>query len=807
MEDSEFDPSHQSLLTDLNSPKNGSRFDESLAALREAAAHNNPRETRLARLLSLRDKLLNATEPAEAELILSQSLAEVGPYGADPEFESALTEIQTEVFACRSAVNASHEHRIAECIDHCDNILRQKPNHVLFLGLKVQAKAADFSSQMAALAHIRALVDCGPLAEAQAAIKKAAARFPDSSELWDLDFDLRAKAIEVRNRVERGEEQLKDGNFEGAAKSFSDAFHLLPFDNALKDRIVGVLHLFAKTIAAIDWQSAEKALDLVPLIEPECAAPEEIVAAIRQAKLHDRADRPAVTDHPAELMPEVLQTSAANASATSVANEPAADASVDSTVIDIGPPPGRRSLRYVLAICAVAAMLFLVIRLVAFHDDSEKQTAVPADITPGSLRVHANVPDVSVLINQRKYELPGGALTAEIALAPATYQIRVTHPGYADFGPVTATINPGGSMSLDLHLKPNPAALEISSAEPGIQVSLDGKQLGEVPKSGTLITEVAPGQHSVELTREGFTPIEFVRFFSSGEAATLTGRDVELQSTDARVLPEKHVEASASAALPSKPAVAAQPAPQEVQQTAWQHADKHDAHSLQAFVTAYPDSPYATQARDQLQLLAENDDWNTLDRSNRTAVAAFLANHPSGAHASAATALAADLDRRSAQAEAQRQEENAWQAVPKDNRQAIEAYIAKYPLSRHREEAQRAMGKISSLEANRAESAAVLDVLNRFAAAWNAKDLKQIASIQHDLDIHQLKTQLAPVKSVVMKISPVMEPQIDGKQATVVCRRQASETFSDGSTRQNPASIVTYVLTKQGSVWSIEHAH
>jgi ketosteroid isomerase-like protein len=128
-------------------------------------------------------------------------------------------------------------------------------------------------------------------------------------------------------------------------------------------------------------------------------------------------------------------------------------------------------------------------------------------------------------------------------------------------------------------------------------------------------------------------------------------------------------------------------------------------------------------------------------------------------------------------------------------------------MSRHRDEAKRAMGKIASLEANRAESAAVLDVLNRFAAAWNAKDFKQIASIQHDLDIRQLKTQLAPVKSVVMKISPVMEPQIDGKQATVVCRRQASETFSDGSTRQNPASIVTYVLTKQGAVWSIEHAH
>jgi hypothetical protein len=794
MEASEFDPSRQSLLADVNPPNNGSRFDESLAALREAAAHNNPRETPLARLLSLRDKLLNATEPAEAELILSQSLAEAGPFRADPEFATALTEIETEVSACRSAVQAAHEHRIAECIDHCDNILREKPNHVLFLGLKVQAKAVDYSSQMAALAHIRALVDCGPLTEAQAAIKKASVRFPDSSELWDLDFDLRAKAIEVRNRVERGEEQLKDGNFDGAANSFSDAFQLLPFDTELKSRIVGVLHFYAKTIAEIDWQSAEKALDLVPFIDPDCAVPEEIAAGIQKAKLREHTDPPPVPHHHAELTPEILETTAAQSSAV-------VESELDASVIDIGPPPGRRSFRHLLAVCALAAALFLVVRIVASRDEPEKPAAVPTDITPGSLLVHANVPDISVLINKRKYVLPSGALAAEIALAPATYQIRVMHKGYADFGPVTATIKPGGSMNLDLHLKPNPSALEISHAEPGTKVSVDGKRLGEVPKSGTLITEVVPGQHSVELTRDGFTGKEFVRFFSSGEAATLTGRDVELQSTDARVLPEKHVDAPApiAAAPPS-------PAPQEIQQTAWQHADKHDAHSLQAFVTAYPESPYAAQARDQLQLLAENDAWNTLDRTNRSAVAAFLASHPSGSHAAAATAIVADLDRRSAMAEAQRQEETAWLSVPKDNRQSIEAYLAKYPLSRHRDEAQRAMGKISSLEANRAESAAVLEVLHRFAAAWNAKDLKQIASIQHDLDIRQLRTQLAPVKSVVMKISPVMDPQIDGKQATVVCRRQASETFSDGSTRQNPSSIVTYVLTKQGSVWSIEHA-
>ncbi len=113
--------------------------------------------------------------------------------------------------------------------------------------------------------------------------------------------------------------------------------------------------------------------------------------------------------------------------------------------------------------------------------------------------------------------------------------------------------------------------------------------------------------------------------------------------------------------------------------------------------------------------------------------------------------------------------------------------------------------KIPSAQ-EQADSAAVLAVLERFANAWSAKDLKAITAMQTDLDKRALKAQLASVKVLLMKISPVMPPQIDGGQATVVCRRQAAETFSDGSARQNPPALVTYVLAKRDGVWHIEHA-
>jgi hypothetical protein len=102
------------------------------------------------------------------------------------------------------------------------------------------------------------------------------------------------------------------------------------------------------------------------------------------------------------------------------------------------------------------------------------------------------------------------------------------------------------------------------------------------------------------------------------------------------------------------------------------------------------------------------------------------------------------------------------------------------------------------------ETAAVLTVISRLANAWSAKDLDSILAIQKNLKKREVKAELSHVKELAMQISPASPPQIDGAQAVVLCRRQASQTFSDGTHKQVPESIVSYLLVKHDGNWTIE---
>jgi hypothetical protein len=95
-------------------------------------------------------------------------------------------------------------------------------------------------------------------------------------------------------------------------------------------------------------------------------------------------------------------------------------------------------------------------------------------------------------------------------------------------------------------------------------------------------------------------------------------------------------------------------------------------------------------------------------------------------------------------------------------------------------------------------------VISRLANAWNAKDLDSILAIQRNLDKRVVKAELSHVKELDMQISPASPPQIDGAQAVVLCRRHASQTFSDGTRKQIPEVIVSYVLAKHDGNWTIE---
>jgi hypothetical protein len=171
--------------------------------------------------------------------------------------------------------------------------------------------------------------------------------------------------------------------------------------------------------------------------------------------------------------------------------------------------------------------------------------------------------------------------------------------------------------------------------------------------------------------------------------------------------------------------------------------------------------------------LAEQSDWNAVDRENQQALAGFLARYPDGALAGQAREALAALKGKAALAE----------------------------LTREREEQE--LAALHSRELTEASNA-VAAMLQRYVNAWNAKDVVGITALHRSLDRRTIKAQLAPVTSIRMTITPASAAQIDGERATIVCRRQVNEIFSDGTEKQSPALLVTFMLSKRGGEWSID---
>ena len=170
---------------------------------------------------------------------------------------------------------------------------------------------------------------------------------------------------------------------------------------------------------------------------------------------------------------------------------------------------------------------------------------------------------------------------------------------------------------------------------------------------------------------------------------------------------------------------------------------------------------------------AEQNEWNAVDRENPEALTGFLAKHPDGALAAQARQALAVLQEKTALAE----------------------------LTRVR--AEQALEALHSREMADASNA-VTAMLQRYVNAWNTKDVASITALHRSLDRRTIKAQLAPVTTIRMTITPASAAQIDGERATIVCRRQVNEVFSDGTEKQSPELLVTFTLSKRGGDWCID---
>ncbi|HTT18614.1 MAG TPA: hypothetical protein VMG82_06705 [Candidatus Sulfotelmatobacter sp.] len=113
------------------------------------------------------------------------------------------------------------------------------------------------------------------------------------------------------------------------------------------------------------------------------------------------------------------------------------------------------------------------------------------------------------------------------------YVVEVSKSGFQDPPQQTIRIRKGEQAKLVFNLQPQPhrASLTIQGAAPGTTVLLDQAPVGTVQPDGSLsVTNVNPGDHTVELRKERFKPRQFKKHFVAGETTSLAAAEVALET-------------------------------------------------------------------------------------------------------------------------------------------------------------------------------------------------------------------------------------------------------------------------------------
>ena len=186
-----------------------------------------------------------------------------------------------------------------------------------------------------------------------------------------------------------------------------------------------------------------------------------------------------------------------------------------------------------------------------------------SDVNIGTLIVSTGgEDDVKVFLNNREQR----RTTARGQLRIQTFgpqTVRVAKEGYDASPPQQAAeVKKGAETRLEFKLTRIPvvATLLISGATPGADVYIDNNKAGTIgPDGGYSGNAINPGDHEIELRRDGFGPKRFRRSFRAGQTVAVSGAEVTLEAVRLPPAPapppptEKQKEVAKEKALPPAP--------------------------------------------------------------------------------------------------------------------------------------------------------------------------------------------------------------------------------------------------------------
>ena len=183
-----------------------------------------------------------------------------------------------------------------------------------------------------------------------------------------------------------------------------------------------------------------------------------------------------------------------------------------------------------------------------------------SDLNAGTLIVSTGEDDVRVFLNNREY--PRRTQRGQIRIQTiGPVNVRVAKDGFNAPPAQTAEVKKGAETRLEFKLTAVPrfATLQVTGGTPGAQVLIDQQNAGTIGPDGSLTdTNVAPGDHMIEIRRDGYASHRLPRSFKAGDAVSISGADAALTANPP---PPPQVTKKVEPPAPPKKEVASAPPP------------------------------------------------------------------------------------------------------------------------------------------------------------------------------------------------------------------------------------------------------
>ena len=159
---------------------------------------------------------------------------------------------------------------------------------------------------------------------------------------------------------------------------------------------------------------------------------------------------------------------------------------------------------------------------------------LPSDLNVASLLVVTGEDKAQVFLDGRPYksQTKGGRLLIS-NLTPKKYAVRVSEDGFQDVPEQSVTLYKGQQSQLTFRMLASPrhSSLVMAGAASGTEVFIDQVSFGMVQPDGSFsLKGIEPGDHILELRKEGFVPKRMQEHFSAGSMLTLGSAETVLEA-------------------------------------------------------------------------------------------------------------------------------------------------------------------------------------------------------------------------------------------------------------------------------------